>query len=191
MRKARHPSPAKERKENDETHRSIDRSIPRARRNVSFYVSRSRARPFPSRDAARLRSSHPAISACGSVRYETPRHRATGETNFRFNNSDEQDALLCSLLHSIPRRNNKEAFERGVLSKRKAHERSSLFISLLARVLPACLSQIHLTRMRTGFCFFLTTDINISKTSILFASLAGPDGEFENFSIASRLITIA
>jgi hypothetical protein len=46
---------------------------------------------------------------------------------------------------------NKEAFERGVLSKRKAQaERSSLFISLLARVLPACLSQIHLT-MRTGF----------------------------------------
>ena len=141
------------------TDRSIDRSIPRARRNVSFYVSRSRARPFPSRDAARLRS-HPAISACGSVGYETPRHRATGETNFRFNNSDEQDALLCSL-HSIPRRNNKEAFERGVLSKRKAQaERSSLF-SLLARVLLACFSQIHLT-MRAGFCFFLTTDISIN-----------------------------
>ena len=72
---------------------------------------------------------------------------------------------------------------------RKANERSSLF-SLLARVLPACLSQIHLT-MRTGFCFFLTTDISISKTSILFASLAEPDGEFENFSIASLFITIA
>jgi hypothetical protein len=144
--------------------RPIDRSIVRSlEREETFrftYVSRSSARPFPSRDAARLRS-HPAISACGSVGYETPRHRATGETNFRFNNSDEQDALLCSL-HSIPRRNNKEAFERGVLSKRKAQaERSSLFISLLARVLPACLSQIHLT-MRTGFCFFLTTDINIS-----------------------------